>query len=82
MNGYQKRRSWLTGGRFYEVQPNWSKKLFWYVGFPSWLIWGWFIISDRLNEYQTLALVDFGIFGAVAAVGNFFFFRSLFRGDL
>ena len=82
MSGYLGRRSWLSGTRFWEVQPVWFKKLWWFVGFPAWLIWGGFIISGTLNEYQTLALDDLGVFGVVAAIGNFFFFRSLFRGDL
>ena len=83
MNGYQqRRRSWLSGGRFYEAQPAWSKKLWWFVGFPAFLLWGGFIVSGTLNEYQGAALAVFGIAFVVAAVQNFYFFKSLWRGDL
>ena len=81
MRGYQKpQRKWRWDLGFYEAQPSWSKKLWWFVGFPAWLAWGAFILSGSLQKYEGVASVFFAIFAVVAAIGNFYFFKS--RGEL
>ena len=81
MSGYQKpRRKWRWDLGFYEAQPSWSKKLFWFVGFPAWLAWGAFIVTDTVNTYQGPALATFGIFAIVAAIGNFYWLKG--RGEI
>jgi hypothetical protein len=72
--------SWLTGWRFQQVQPPWSKRLFWVVGFPALLIWFGLILSGAFPEYQTMAFVVFGALAVVAVIQNFYFFRWLVTG--
>lgn len=72
--------SWLTGWRFQQVQPRWSKRMFWLVGLPVWLTWGFFVASGTLFEYRAIALTAFAVFAAVAVVQNYFFVRWLVTG--
>jgi len=67
-------KDWLLSRPFYDAQPDWSRKLGWFVGIPAWLAWGYFILSGTLFTHRVLAMTIFGIFAAVALVQNFYFF--------
>jgi hypothetical protein len=72
---------WLLSRPFRDAQPAWSRKLFWFAGFPAWLGFGYFGVLESFDPHKTLALVCFGVFAAVALVQNYYFFTGGGRSD-
>ena len=76
-----RRHHWLDFGGFYAAQPAWARKLYWFATTPSFLLWGWFVVSGGIETHADLALLVFGIFFVLCAMHNFFFIRALFGGN-
>jgi hypothetical protein len=72
---------WLNFGGFYQAQPAWARKLYWFATLPTFLLWGWFIISGAIDTRRDLGLIVFGIFFVLAAIHNFYFVKALFGGQ-
>ena len=76
------RRSWFSFGGFYDAQPAWARKLYWFVTMPVFLIWGGVVVSGAIETHAGIALGVFAILFVLAAVHNFFFAKALFGGRL
>jgi hypothetical protein len=74
-------RHWLDFGGFYQAQPPWARKLYWFATIPMFLLWGWFIISGAIQTHAHLALGSFGILFVLAAIHNFYFVKALLGGE-
>jgi hypothetical protein len=72
---------WWDFGGFYQAQPTWARKLYWFATIPIFLICGWFVISGAIEIHGDIALSVFGILFALAAIHNFYFVKAIFGGD-
>jgi hypothetical protein len=71
---------WLDFGGFYQSQPAWARKLYWFATMPAFLVWCGFIISGALRTHGGVAVGVFGILFVLGGIHNFYFAKARLGG--
>jgi uncharacterized membrane protein YjdF len=62
------------------TSPAWSKKVWWFIGVPAWIIFALLIVSGKSFELQWLSFIFFAAFAVPAAIQCFYIWRGRING--